>query len=77
MTMKQFRAASSLMIVALLAGCSDQGGDPSKQYGPNPDLPEPHQYLIPPMSVPQAVGWKAGKRPRFPPACASRLWRTG
>ena len=66
MTRKQFRAASSLMIVALLAGCSEQGGDPSKQYGPNPDLPEPHQYLIPPMSVPQAVGWQAGEAPTVP-----------
>lgn len=66
MIMKRFRAASSLMIVTLLAGCSDQGGDPSKQYGPNPELPEPHQYLIPPMGVPQAVGWKAGETPTVP-----------
>ena len=77
MTMKRFRSASSLMIVALLAGCSDKGGDPAKQYGSNPDLPEPHQYLIPPMSVPQAVGWKAGETPTVPAGLRIQLWRTG
>jgi glucose/arabinose dehydrogenase len=66
MTMKRLGAASSLMIVSLLAGCNDKGGDPAKQYGFNPDLPEPHQYLIPPMSVPQAVGWREGETPTVP-----------
>jgi glucose/arabinose dehydrogenase len=66
MTIKRLRAASSLMTVALLAGCNDKGGDPAKQYGANPDIPESHQYLIPPMSVPQAVGWKEGETPTVP-----------
>ena len=57
------RAASALIALALVAGCGEKGGDPSKQYGPNPYLPEPHQYLVPPMSVPRAVGWKAGETP--------------
>lgn len=66
MTVKRFRTASSLMVVALLAGCNDKGGDPRKQYGSNPDIPESRQYLVPPMSVPQAVGWKAGETPTVP-----------
>ncbi|URD36104.1 sorbosone dehydrogenase family protein [Methylobacterium tardum] len=66
MTVKRFRAASSLMVVALLAGCNDKGGDPAKQYGSNPDIPESREYLVPPMSVPQAVGWKEGETPTVP-----------
>ncbi|RYE95604.1 MAG: sorbosone dehydrogenase family protein, partial [Oxalobacteraceae bacterium] len=66
MTMKRLRTASSLIVVAMLAGCNDKGGDPSKQYGSNPDIPESHQYVIPPMSVPQAVGWKEGETPTVP-----------
>lgn len=60
------RAASALMVLASVAGCSAKGGDPSKQYGATPDLPEPRQYLVPPMRVPQAVGWKAGETPTVP-----------
>jgi glucose/arabinose dehydrogenase len=37
-----------------------------RQYGPNPWLPEPTQYLLPPMSVPKAVGWKPGETPTVP-----------
>ena len=35
-----------------------------KQYGPDPSLPEPRQYLLPPMSVPKEVGWQAGESPK-------------
>ena len=38
------RAASIAAIVTLTA-CAQKGGDPSRQYGPNPVLPEPKQYL--------------------------------
>ncbi len=58
-------AAPGLAILALLAGCS-KGGDPARQYGANPVLPEPRQYLLPPMSVPRIVGWKAGETPTVP-----------
>ena len=60
------QAILGLLLFTLLAACSGKGGDPARQYGPNPDLPEPHQYLVPPMSVPQAVGWKAGEAPTVP-----------
>jgi glucose/arabinose dehydrogenase len=66
MTASLLRATCALAAMAALAACSDKGGDPMKQYGPNPYLPEPHQYLIPPMSVPKAVGWKAGETPTVP-----------
>jgi glucose/arabinose dehydrogenase len=56
----------ALLAVAMIGGCAQKGGDPSRQYGADPYLPEPRQYLIPPMSVPKAVGWKAGERPTVP-----------
>ncbi|HEX3651376.1 MAG TPA: sorbosone dehydrogenase family protein [Rhizomicrobium sp.] len=57
------RASFALLALAALAACDGKGGDPARQYGPNPYLPEPHQYLVPPMSVPEAVGWKPGETP--------------
>jgi glucose/arabinose dehydrogenase len=47
-----------------LAACDDtQGGDPQKQVGPNPQLPEQSQYLFPPMHLAKVVGWKEGEAP--------------
>ena len=40
-----------------LAGCDRKGGDPSKQIGANPVLPEPNQYLLPPMRIAPVVQW--------------------
>ena len=66
MIVSHVRARSALLSFAFIAACSGPGGDPSKQYGPNPDLPEPRQYLLPPMSVPRVVGWKPGETPSVP-----------
>jgi len=57
------RPIAALLSVVALAACNSKGGDPDRQYGPNPYLPEPRAYLMPPMSVPKAVGWKAGETP--------------
>jgi glucose/arabinose dehydrogenase len=47
-----------------LAGCNgDESFDRSTQIGPDPALPEAEQYLIPPMHVAEAVGWKEGETP--------------
>jgi len=37
--------------------------DPMTQVGPNPVLPEPQQYLFPPMRLARVVGWKEGETP--------------
>jgi glucose/arabinose dehydrogenase len=66
MTSAKLCRSLSLLCAIALAGCAQKGGDPSKQYGPNPVLPEPQQYLLPPMSVPKAIGWKAGETPTVP-----------
>ena len=55
-----------ILFVGALGACSDKGGDPARQYGPNPWLPKPTQYLLPPMSVPKAVGWRPGETPTVP-----------
>ena len=49
-----------------LAGCSKETIDPSRQIGANPFLPEPHQYLFPPMSLAQPAKWPSGKMPTVP-----------
>jgi glucose/arabinose dehydrogenase len=41
--------------------------DPMSQVGPNPVLPEPHQYLLPPMHLAKIVGWKDGETPTVAP----------
>jgi glucose/arabinose dehydrogenase len=48
-----------------LAACSDGSNsfDVNSQIGPNPNLPEPQQYLFPPMRVGSVVGWKEGEKP--------------
>jgi glucose/arabinose dehydrogenase len=65
------------MVAAALAACQDKGGDPMRQYGPTPYLPEPHQYLLPPMSVPRAVGWKPGETPAVPRGLRIQAMATG
>ena len=72
------RTSGLLLAASALAACSgEKGGDPMKQYGPNPVLPEPHQYLLPPMSVPQAVGWKPGEAPSVPAGLRIQAMATG
>lgn len=52
----------------LLAGCNDGGAsfDRNTQIGKNPVLPEPHQYLVPPIRVAAAIGWKGNEAPTAP-----------
>ena len=57
------RPIVTLIPVVALAACGSRAGDPARQYGSDPYLPEPHEYLLPPMSVPKAIGWKAGETP--------------
>ena len=68
-------AACSL---AVLAACSNQNpAPPDTQYGANPQLPAPQQYLLPPMSVPSAVGWKPGEAPSVPAGLQIQALATG
>ncbi len=77
MTGAVLRAAPALAVLAALAACDQPGGDPMRQYGPNPYLPEPHQFLVPPMSVPTAVGWRPGETPAAAPGLKIQAMATG
>jgi glucose/arabinose dehydrogenase len=48
-------AATALTVAA----CGPQPIDPHRQIGPNPFLPEIHQYLFPPMKVEKITPWGA------------------
>ena len=60
-----------------LAGCDDPGGDPRAQIGPNPVLPEPTQYLMPPMHVAKVVPWKKDETPTVPRGLKIQALATG
>ncbi|WP_227368936.1 PQQ-dependent sugar dehydrogenase [Halomonas sp. M20] len=47
-----------------LAGCSETAKLPvSAGTGPNPQLPEPNETLIPTVNIAPAVGWPSGAKP--------------
>jgi glucose/arabinose dehydrogenase len=47
-----------------LSGCGDKEGvDPAAQIGANPLLPKAQNFLMPPMQVPDGVGWKGDQAP--------------
>ena len=60
-----------------LAGCDDNGGDPNKQIGANPVLPEPQQYLLPPMHIAKIAHWGEGEKPTVPQGLTIRALATG
>jgi glucose/arabinose dehydrogenase len=53
--------AGALMGATALTACGPAAIDPSRQVGPNPYLPEIHQYLLPPMHVSKVVPWGSAK----------------
>ena len=58
------RALLAAALVAVLSGCDDGATlDPQKQMGPNPELPDSQNFLLPPMQVPEGVAWKEGEMP--------------
>jgi glucose/arabinose dehydrogenase len=72
-------AALSGATLLVLSGCTDSGSsfDRDSQVGPNPVLPAPNQYLVPPMHVAGAEGWKAGEMPTVPAGLQIRAIATG
>jgi glucose/arabinose dehydrogenase len=79
--MKQF-ASRVALVVALGAALTSVafGAEPfdkMSQIGPNPVLPEPNAYLVPPMHVAKAVGWKTGETPGVPAGMKIEALATG
>ncbi|KMO44158.1 L-sorbosone dehydrogenase [Methylobacterium tarhaniae] len=66
----------------LLAGCQfigsqDEAFDAQSQVGPDPVLPEPQQYLLPPMRIARAVGWSGDATPSVPQGFRVKAFATG
>jgi len=62
-TMRVPRVLAFIALASCLAACDDGGGDPNAQIGPHPTLPEPTQYLLPPLHIARIVGWQKGETP--------------
>jgi glucose/arabinose dehydrogenase len=77
MTRIPLRAGLLFATALTLAGCNEGAGDPSAQYGADPKLPEPQQYLLPPMKVMPARGWKEGELPIVPTGLHVEALATG
>jgi glucose/arabinose dehydrogenase len=55
----------ALALAGLMSGCSEKASLTSAQeVGANPTLPEPKNFLSPPMKVPDRAGWKEGQTPK-------------
>jgi glucose/arabinose dehydrogenase len=71
------RGALVLASALSLAACQEKAADPRTQYGGDPKLPEPQQYLVPPMKVMPARGWNAGEAPVVPAGLHVQAFATG
>jgi len=45
------------LAIATLAGCNEDSFDIKTQIGANPVLPNPQQYLLPPMKIAKTTPW--------------------
>lgn len=59
------RAGLVILPLLMLTACQDSGAnfDIKSQIGPNPNLPEPNQYLFPPMKLAKPIGWSGDATP--------------
>jgi glucose/arabinose dehydrogenase len=56
-------AAAGVSLVLSACG-DDKRVDPALQIGANPTLPKAQDFLVPPMQVPDGVGWKGNAAPK-------------
>ncbi len=57
---------AAVAALAALAACSKPPFPAEDQYGANPRLPQPKQFLFPPMGIAKPVGFKANETPAVP-----------
>jgi len=69
--------ASLACACLLMAAGSALALDPKDQIGPDPVLPAPQQYLLPPMHLAKVVGWKDGETPDVAPGLKIEAFATG
>ena len=71
------RLALAGAAVLALGAAGDETFDIQTQIGPNPVLPEPHQYLLAPMHLAKVVGWAEGEAPKVAPDLRVQAFATG
>jgi len=71
------QAGCALAALLAVSACDQKVTPPSAQYGANPVLPAPQQYLVPPMAVPPGIGWKQGQAPVVPAGFRIQAFATG
>ncbi|MDB5693894.1 MAG: glucose/sorbosone dehydrogenase [Alphaproteobacteria bacterium] len=69
--------APALAGLLALAACGRDPAPPSTQYGANPTLPAPRQYVLPPTRIAPPVGWGATQVPEAAPELEVRVFATG
>ncbi len=58
-------SALALVLVTIVSGCSEKASiEPAQQSGNAPPLPKAQDFLVPPMKVPDGVGWAPGQTPK-------------
>jgi glucose/arabinose dehydrogenase len=77
MTRMSLHNGSALAGLLVLAACGQEVAPPSTQYGANPELPAPQQYILPPMRVARAIGWGNAQTPAVPAGLEVRAFATG
>lgn len=65
-----------LVSALALSACGSTPPDPSTQIGPNPQLPAPAQYLLPPMKVAKTTPWGSAT-PTVPAGLKIAAFATG
>ena len=64
MSNKKWSAFVPMVLVLVLSGCGNRAEvDPHQQTGREPVLPAPKNFLVPPMQVPEGVGWQSDAHP--------------
>jgi len=73
--MKRLLTAAAL--VALAACSREPNFDDRSQIGPDPVLPKPQQFLVPPIGVSKPQGWSGGRTPHVPAGYQIKALATG
>jgi glucose/arabinose dehydrogenase len=75
--MSRHVSLAAIVATLALAACHDPKFDESSQMGPDPVLPEQHQYLLPPIKVAPGEGWAKGGAPTVPAGFRVQALATG
>ena len=71
------RGHAALAALLSLAACGEAVAPPSTQYGANPELPAPQQYVLPPTRIAWPIDRRPGQVPVAPPGLQVRAFATG